>query len=151
MSRARIRCSKSTSTHRRPNYKVTTSPPKAGMRVTTISATGFLLIRDRMGLDELIMTQEFIANMLSGRRETVTVAAGRLQDAGLIHYSRGRLCIVDRKGLEDAGCGCYQAVRTECNPMPSKAARHVNVCAKSRVTSRISNALNWSKLSGAMR
>jgi len=91
-----------------------------------------LLIRDRVSSDELIMTQEFIANMLGGRRETVTIAAGRLQDAGLIHYSRGRLCIVDRKGLEDAGCGCYQAVRMECNSMPPGEAKYVNGCAKSR-------------------
>jgi CRP-like cAMP-binding protein len=93
-----------------------------------------LLIRDRVASDELIMTQEFIANMLGGRRETVTVAAGRLQDAGLIHYTRGRLRIVDRKRLEEAGCGCYQAVRLECNTLAAQdPARYLNVCAKSRI------------------
>jgi CRP-like cAMP-binding protein len=93
-----------------------------------------LLIRDRVASDELIMTQEFIANMLGGRRETVTVAAGRLQDAGLIHYTRGRLRIVDRKRLEEAVCGCYQAVRAECNRfcLPD-ADRFLNESAKSRV------------------
>jgi CRP-like cAMP-binding protein len=92
-----------------------------------------LLIRDRVASDELILTQEFIANMLGGRRETVTVAAGRLQDAGLIHYTRGRLRIVDRKRLEEAGCGCYKAVRTECNPLLARdAERYLNVCAKPR-------------------
>ncbi len=69
-----------------------------------------LLIRDRTSSDELVMTQEFIANILGGRRETVTVAAGRLQDAGLIHYSRGHLRILDRKGLEGAVCECYRAI-----------------------------------------
>jgi CRP-like cAMP-binding protein len=74
-----------------------------------------LLIRDRVDSDELTMTQEFIANMLGGRRETVTVAAGRLQDAGLIHYTRGHLRIVDRKGLEEAVCECYGSVKRECD------------------------------------
>jgi len=59
------------------------------------------------------MTQEFIANMLGGRRESVTVAAGRLQDAGLIHYARGHIRIVNRQGLEAAVCECYQIVKTE--------------------------------------
>jgi CRP-like cAMP-binding protein len=92
-----------------------------------------LLLRDRVASDELIMTQEFIANMLGGRRETVTVAAGRLQDAGLIHYTRGRLRIVDRKGLEEAGCACYKAVREECSPfLIPDAGKYLNVCAKAR-------------------
>jgi hypothetical protein len=90
-----------------------------------------LLIRDRVFADELIMTQEFIANMLGGRRETVTVAAGRLQDAGLIHYTRGHLRIVDRKRLEETVCECYKAVSTECNclltPNPEK---YISVYAK---------------------
>jgi hypothetical protein len=91
------------------------------------------LIRDRAVSDELIMTQEFIANMLGGRRETVTVAAGRLQDAGLIYYTRGRLRIVDRKGLEEAVCECYKAVSNECNGLvATNAEKYLSVCAKSR-------------------
>ena len=74
-----------------------------------------LLIRDRAISDDLVMTQEFIASMLGGRRETVTVAAGHLQDAGLIRYGRGRLRIVDRKGLEDRVCECYRGVSKEFN------------------------------------
>ena len=74
-----------------------------------------LLARDRATCDELAMTQEFIARLLGGRRETVTVAAGRLQDAGLIRYSRGRITIVDRIGLEKAVCECYWALTAECN------------------------------------
>lgn len=72
-----------------------------------------LLSHDRVQADELPMTQEFIANMLGGRRESVTVAAGRLQEAGLIHYARGRIAIVDRKGLEASVCECYQVVKDE--------------------------------------
>jgi CRP-like cAMP-binding protein len=69
-----------------------------------------LLIHDRAVSNEFVMTQEFIANMLGGRRETVTVAAGHLQDAGLIHYTRGRLKIIDRAGLENSVCECYRPV-----------------------------------------
>jgi CRP-like cAMP-binding protein len=69
-----------------------------------------LMCRDRVDRDDLQMTQEFISSVLGGRRETVTVAAGRLQDAGLIRYSRGHIAIVDRKGLEAAACECYPAV-----------------------------------------
>ena len=78
------------------------------------------------------MTQEFIANMLGGRRETVTVAAGHLQDAGLIHYTRGRLRIVDRKRLEEFVCECYKAVSRECNRwFADKADKYVSVYSKS--------------------
>jgi hypothetical protein len=52
---------------------------------------------------------------LGGRRETVTVAAGHLQDAGIIHYNRGRITIIDRAGLEKAVCECYRAVKSECD------------------------------------
>ena len=72
-----------------------------------------LLCHDRVDSDELRMTQEFIANMLGGRRESVTVAAGHLQDAGLIHYARGQIRILDRRGLETAACECYRIVREE--------------------------------------
>ena len=72
-----------------------------------------LLCHDRAESNELLMTQEFIANMLGGRRESVTVAAGRLQDAGLIHYIRGRIRILNRKGLEAAVCECYGVVKKE--------------------------------------
>jgi hypothetical protein len=92
-----------------------------------------LLIRDRVASDELIMTQEFIANMLGGRRETVTVAAGRLQDAGLIHYTRGRLRIVDRRGLEETVCECYKAVSAECNRLIAQnTGKYLSACAKQR-------------------
>lgn len=72
-----------------------------------------LLSHDRLQADELKMTQELIANMLGVRREGVTYAAGRLQTAGLIKYARGRITILDRKGLEAAVCECYQVVKDE--------------------------------------
>ena len=72
-----------------------------------------LLSHDRVQSDELAMTHEFISNMLGGRRESVTVAAARLQDAGLINYSRGHITILDRAGLESAVCECYRIVRNE--------------------------------------
>jgi CRP-like cAMP-binding protein len=68
---------------------------------------------DRVSGNEIQMTQENIANMLGVRREGVTVAAGRLQDAGLIQYSRGHIHILDRQGLEAAGCECYRVVEHE--------------------------------------
>src|SRR5947209_12756704 len=72
-----------------------------------------LLSHDRVTSDEIAMTQEFIATMLGGRRESVTIAAGRLQAAGLIHYVRGHIVIVDRPGLEAKVCECYRIARAE--------------------------------------
>jgi CRP-like cAMP-binding protein len=72
-----------------------------------------LLSLDRLQSNELSMTQELIANMLGVRREGVTEAAGKLQQAGLIHYQRGRISVLDRKGLETRTCECYQVVKTE--------------------------------------
>jgi CRP-like cAMP-binding protein len=72
-----------------------------------------LLCHDRKDRSELLMTQELIANMLGGRRESVTVAAGHLQDAGLIHYCRGHIRILNRDGLESSACECYRIVENE--------------------------------------
>ena len=72
-----------------------------------------LLSLDRLPANELSMTQELIANMLGVRREGVTQAAGKLQAAGLIHYSRGRIIVLDRPGLEARVCECYEVVRRE--------------------------------------
>jgi CRP-like cAMP-binding protein len=72
-----------------------------------------LLSLDRLSSNELVMTQELIANMLGVRREGVTEAAGNLQRAGLIHYSRGRITVINRPGLEARVCECYQVVKTE--------------------------------------
>jgi len=72
-----------------------------------------LLSHDRVKADELIMTQELIADMLGVRREGVTVAAGRLQDSGAISYVRGHISILDRQKLEATVCECYRVVRDE--------------------------------------
>ena len=72
-----------------------------------------LLTHDRVGDREFPLTQEFLAQMLGVRRASVTVAAGALQHAGLIRYSRGRVTILDRDGLEDAACECYGIIRNE--------------------------------------
>ncbi|MGR8932590.1 MAG: Crp/Fnr family transcriptional regulator [Gammaproteobacteria bacterium] len=74
-----------------------------------------LLSLDRLPTNELIMTQELIANMLGVRREGVTEAAGNLQQAGLIRYSRGRIIVLDRPGLEARVCECYQVVKAEAD------------------------------------
>jgi len=82
-----------------------------------------LLSLDRLPSMELHMTQELISNMLGVRREGVTEAAGKLQSAGLIDYSRGRIKVLDRRGLEARVCECYRVVRRETDrllPNPGK-------------------------------
>ena len=72
-----------------------------------------LLSLDRLSSNELTMTQELIANMLGVRREGVTEAAGKLQAAGAIRYSRGRITVLDRPALEAQACECYAVVKRE--------------------------------------
>jgi CRP-like cAMP-binding protein len=72
-----------------------------------------LMSHDRVGTDEFQLTQEFLAQMLGVRRPTVSAVAGILQKEGLLTYHRGRMTILDRKGLEAASCECYQVVREE--------------------------------------
>lgn len=76
-----------------------------------------------MSGNDLVMTQELIANMLGVRREGVTEAAGNLQAAGLIEYSRGRITVVDRPGLEARTCECYAVVKKESDRLlPNRIA-----------------------------
>jgi CRP-like cAMP-binding protein len=83
-----------------------------------------LLSLDRLPSNELTMTQELIANMLGVRREGVTEAAGKLQRAGLIHYSRGKIKVVDRPGLEARVCECYEVVQKEfARLLPERSGR----------------------------
>ena len=74
-------------------------------------ARWLLMVRDRVDSESYFLTQEFLANMLGARRTTVTAAAGTLQRKGLIKYSRGRIRLVDSKGLENSACECYKTVR----------------------------------------
>lgn len=72
-----------------------------------------LLSLDRLPSNEMSMTQELIGNMLGVRRESVADAAGKLQDEGLIHYTRGHISVLDRPGLEVRVCECYAGVKAE--------------------------------------
>jgi CRP-like cAMP-binding protein len=82
-----------------------------------------LLSLDRLPSNELKMTQELIANMLGVRREGVTEAAGHLQTAGLIHYSRGHITVLDRPKLEQQVCECYGVVKREMDRLlPDRTA-----------------------------
>lgn len=72
-----------------------------------------LLTLDRLPGNELIMTQELVASMLGVRREGITEAAGRLRQAGIIHYRRGHIAVLERPGLETRACECYAVVKNE--------------------------------------
>lgn len=76
-------------------------------------ARWLLMCRDRVQVDQIEITQEILAMMLGTRRSSVTVAAHQLQEKGLISYTRGRVAIHDRVGLEHAACECYRVVHSE--------------------------------------
>jgi CRP-like cAMP-binding protein len=98
---------------------------EATMQVTQIAACNrlhevderlarwLLMSHDRIGLDAMPLTQEFLSQMLGTRRASVSVAAAVLQKAGLIKYNRGSVTILDREGLEEASCECYEAIRQQ--------------------------------------
>lgn len=100
-----------------------------------------LISLDRLNSNELAITQESIANMLGVRREGITEAAGKLQQAGLIEYHRGHITVLDREGLEKRVCECYRTVKTELErllPCPSSAKRPTDTYLNpSRSLSRI--------------
>jgi CRP-like cAMP-binding protein len=76
-------------------------------------ARWLLMCHDRMRTDRIKLTHQFLGNMLGTRRESVTVSARTLQNAGLIAYSSGSITILDRGGLEEVACECYAAVKKE--------------------------------------
>lgn len=80
-------------------------------------ARWLLQTHDRVPGDAFDLTQEFLAQMLGERRAAVNQAAGQLQQAGLIRYSRGHIEVVDRPGLERAACGCYAVIRDQYTGM----------------------------------
>ena len=91
-----------------------------------------LLSLDRLQGNELVMTQELIANMLGVRREGVTEGALKLQKAGLIRYARGRITVLDRRGLEKRTCECYAVVKKEYDrllPERWRADQPAGLCA----------------------
>ena len=85
-------------------------------------ARWLLLSHDRVEGDQIVLTQEFLSYMLGVHRPAVTLAAVTLQRAGLIHYSRGRIDITNRAGLEQASCGCYRAMRDDFDQLVSSSA-----------------------------
>jgi CRP-like cAMP-binding protein len=76
-------------------------------------ARWLLEVHDRVEGDELVLTQEFIADMLGVRRAGVTQTAQKLQESNLIHYSRGHIQVLDRSGLEASSCECFKTLKTE--------------------------------------
>jgi CRP-like cAMP-binding protein len=80
-------------------------------------ARWLLLCHDRVGADEFLMTQEFLSQMLGVRRASVNLVAAAFQKAGFIEYTRGRIRILNRGGLESASCQCYSIIRDEYDRM----------------------------------
>jgi CRP-like cAMP-binding protein len=85
-------------------------------------ARWLLMTQDRIGSDSLPLTQDFMAQMLGTRRSSVTVAAGTLQKAGLISYTRGSVTILDRRRLEEAACDCYGQLQQQIKDWQSQDA-----------------------------
>lgn len=73
--------------------------------------------RDLAGSDTLVLTQEFLAQMLGVRRTSVSLVANQLQQAGLIAYRRGTIQVLDLDGLREAACECYGTVKRQCDPL----------------------------------
>lgn len=81
--------------------------------VKTRCARWLLMTHDRIRADQYSLTHEFIAQRLGVRRASITIAAGDLQQAGLIRYRRGMITVLDRKGLESTACECYRIIKEE--------------------------------------
>ncbi len=88
-----------------------------------------LLTLDRVSSHELVMTQELVASMLGVRREGITEAAGRLQQAGFIRYRRGHIAVLERSGLETRVCECYAVVKKELSRLLSDVRHRQGVAA----------------------
>ena len=89
------------------------------------SVVGFcrwlLQSQDMIGSDTFSLTQEFLSHMLGVQRNTVSIEAHAVQQAGLIRYSRGHITILNRDGLEDCACECYSVIRAETDKMMGPA------------------------------
>jgi len=94
-----------------------------------------LLSHDRLPTDSLAMTQELISSILGVRREGVTEAAGKLQRAGYISYSRGRIEVINRPELENSVCECYAVVKTEYDRLIPNARKNKYSQMSGKVTS----------------
>jgi CRP-like cAMP-binding protein len=82
-----------------------------------------LLAEDLMGSDNIALTQEFLSHMLGVQRSSVSLCAHTLQKSGLIEYRRGKIKIVDRKGLEECACECYSVIRERIDSVARSPAR----------------------------
>jgi len=91
-----------------------------------------LLTLDRMPTKDLVMTQELVASMLGVRREGITQAAGKLQEAGVIRYRRGHIAVLERAGLETRACECYAVVKKELGRLLSDVQHRQVVTAAVR-------------------
>ena len=87
---------------------------EAGLRPEEAADRLFVLrCRDLQGSDDLVLTQEFISEMLGVRRTSVSVVANTLQQAGFVRYRRGHIRILDLEGLQNTACECYQTVKSQ--------------------------------------
>ncbi|HZE81593.1 MAG TPA: Crp/Fnr family transcriptional regulator, partial [Candidatus Polarisedimenticolia bacterium] len=86
-------------------------------------ARWLLMCHDRMESDNFSITHEFLGHMLGTPRSTVTLAAGILHKTGLVEYSRGKVNVCDRQGLEKAACECYATIRKEFDRLGISSAR----------------------------
>jgi CRP-like cAMP-binding protein len=87
---------------------------------------------DRLPVQQLTMTQDLVASLLGVRRESITEAAGRLQQSGFIRYRRGHIDVLDRIGLQSRACECYFAVKNEMNRLLPEPLLRQNVAALQR-------------------
>ena len=99
-----------------------------------------LLCRDRTDEDVLQLTQEFLAAMLGVERPAVTVVAGKLQERGMIEYSRGRVRITDPRGLEAVACECYPASRRELEAFREYAEERSGIYQAKNGSARVGNS-----------
>jgi len=98
-----------------------------------------LLTLDRQSSHELALTQEMVANVLGVRREGITEAAGKLQQAGLIRYRRGHITVLDRSGLEDHACECYKVVKRESDRLLGRDRKRISA----EITGAEMHAMAW--------
>ena len=94
-----------------------------------------LMTLDRIPSGQLVMTQELVANTLGVRREGITVAAGKLQEAGLIRYRRGHIAVLQRAGLETRSCECYAVVKNEFERLLTNVRADKRLRTRSRASS----------------
>src|SRR5665213_1613194 len=93
-----------------------------------------LLSLDRLNSNQLVMTQELIANMLGVRREGVTDAAGKLQKLGVIQYARGQITVLDRPHLEKLSCECYAVVKRESDRLLAPILHHEDTATRKKMS-----------------